>query len=129
MGGWVGGTARCSADGLLRYLVVAEVVGYLRVAEVVGLRPLTRAAGAWQASAAGCSLWKQSPPSLLDSLIKMFMEIGRSPHCLLRLRQSPTLCPLYVFSPLSPPSNCSLVTFLSLIRACPLPLQRYSPSP
>jgi len=27
----------------------------------------------------GCSLWKQSPPSLLDSLIKMFMEIGSVP--------------------------------------------------
>eukprot|EP00286_Rhodomonas_abbreviata_P027937 CAMPEP_0181303760 /NCGR_PEP_ID=MMETSP1101-20121128/8742_1 /TAXON_ID=46948 /ORGANISM="Rhodomonas abbreviata, Strain Caron Lab Isolate" /LENGTH=958 /DNA_ID=CAMNT_0023409379 /DNA_START=207 /DNA_END=3083 /DNA_ORIENTATION=- len=26
-----------------------------------------------------CSLWKQSPPSLLDSLIKMFMEIGFVP--------------------------------------------------
>ena len=32
-----------------------------------------------QAGLAGCSLWKQSPPSLLDSLIKMFMEIGRCP--------------------------------------------------
>jgi len=28
---------------------------------------------------AHCSLWKQSPPSLLDSLIKMFMEIGSVP--------------------------------------------------
>ena len=27
----------------------------------------------------GCALWKQSPPSLLDSLIKMFMEIGSVP--------------------------------------------------
>mmetsp|Transcript_38329 Transcript_38329/g.89254 ORF Transcript_38329/g.89254 Transcript_38329/m.89254 type:complete len:969 (-) Transcript_38329:211-3117(-) len=27
----------------------------------------------------GCSLWKQSPPSLLDTLIKMFMEIGSVP--------------------------------------------------
>jgi len=26
-----------------------------------------------------CALWKQSPPSLLDSLIKMFMEIGFVP--------------------------------------------------
>ena len=27
----------------------------------------------------GCVLWKQQPPSLLDSLIKMFMEIGSVP--------------------------------------------------
>ena len=27
----------------------------------------------------GCVLWKQSPPSLLDTLIKMFMEIGAVP--------------------------------------------------
>jgi hypothetical protein len=28
------------------------------------------------ADAAGCVMWKQNPPSLLDSLIKMFMEPG-----------------------------------------------------
>jgi vacuolar-type H+-ATPase subunit I/STV1 len=35
--------------------------------------------GACDASAEGCMLWKQSPPSLLDSLIKMFMEPGSVP--------------------------------------------------
>lgn len=29
-----------------------------------------------EADPSGCVLWKQSPPSLLDSLIKMFMELG-----------------------------------------------------
>lgn len=29
--------------------------------------------------AEGCMLWKQSPPSLLDTLIKMFMEPGSVP--------------------------------------------------
>ena len=28
---------------------------------------------------AGCMMYKQSPPSLLDTLIKMFMEIGSVP--------------------------------------------------
>jgi len=32
-----------------------------------------------KAGAAGCMLYKQSPPSLLDTLIKMFMEIGSVP--------------------------------------------------
>jgi len=32
-----------------------------------------------ESSAAGCVMWKQSPPSLLDSLIKMFMDIGNVP--------------------------------------------------
>jgi len=35
--------------------------------------------GACAASPDGCMLWKQSPPSLLDSLIKMFMEPGSVP--------------------------------------------------
>jgi vacuolar-type H+-ATPase subunit I/STV1 len=35
--------------------------------------------GACEASTGGCMLWKQSPPSLLDSLIKMFMEPGYVP--------------------------------------------------
>jgi vacuolar-type H+-ATPase subunit I/STV1 len=35
--------------------------------------------GACEASAEGCMLWKQGPPSLLDSLIKMFMEPGYVP--------------------------------------------------
>ena len=32
-----------------------------------------------KASAAGCMMYKQSPPSLLDTLIKMFMEMGTVP--------------------------------------------------
>jgi hypothetical protein len=32
-----------------------------------------------QADPNKCILWKQSPPSLLDALIKMFMEIGTVP--------------------------------------------------
>jgi hypothetical protein len=35
--------------------------------------------GACEASDEGCMLWKQGPPSLLDTLIKMFMEPGSVP--------------------------------------------------
>jgi hypothetical protein len=36
-------------------------------------------AAACQADESKCILWKQSPPSLLDALIKMFMDIGTVP--------------------------------------------------
>mmetsp|Transcript_11318 Transcript_11318/g.28104 ORF Transcript_11318/g.28104 Transcript_11318/m.28104 type:complete len:978 (+) Transcript_11318:273-3206(+) len=77
-------TAGCAVYKLAKssgftYIVEGNVFDNKRIADPLGNFTKAECMMDPYRDDGGCSLWKQSPPSLLDSLIKMFMEIGSVP--------------------------------------------------
>jgi len=75
-------TAGCAVYKLVQssgfqYIVESNAFGDKTVMDPLG--PYNKNACLADMAGSGCALWKQNPPSLLDTLIKMFMEIGSVP--------------------------------------------------